>query len=133
MTVEDDEKAEKEQAILNKKEKDAKIKKEMAKLKRLFKDMDKDTMNTVSSLVRNAAFMVVTLDDLQETINLEGVMSKYQNGENQWGTKKSPEVEIYNTMIKNHMAIIKQLSDLLPKGANAPGVGDDLEEFVGSK
>ena len=133
MSVEDDEKEEKEQAILNKKERDAKIKKEMAKLRRLFKDMDKDTMNTVSSLIRNAAFMVVTLDDLQETINLEGVMSKYQNGENQWGTKKSPEVEIYNTMIKNHMAIIKQLSDLLPKAANAPGVGDDLEEFVGSK
>lgn len=133
MSVEDDEKAEKELAILLKKDKEAKIKKEMAKLKRLFKDMEKDTMNTVSSLIRNAAFMVVTLDDLQETINLEGVMSKYQNGENQWGTKKSPEVEIYNTMIKNHMAIIKQLSDLLPKQVGTPGVGDDLEEFVGSK
>lgn len=119
--------------ILQNKEKDGKIKKEIAKLKRLFKDMEKDTMNTVSSLIRNAAFMAVTLDDLQETINIEGAVSEYQNGENQWGTKKSPEVEIYNTMIKNHMAIIKQLSDLLPKVANAPGVGDDFEEFVGSK
>lgn len=119
--------------ILQNKEKDGKIKKEIAKLKRLFKDMEKDTMNTVSSLIRNAAFMAVTLDDLQETINIEGAVSEYQNGENQWGTKKSPEVEVYNTMIKNHMAIIKQLSDLLPKVANAPGVGDDFEEFVGSK
>jgi len=122
-----------DEAILKKKAKDAKIKKEMTKLKRLFKDMEKSTMDTVSSLIKNAAFMAVTLDDLQETINLEGVMSEYKNGENQWGTKKSPEVEIYNAMIKNHMAIIKQLSDLLPKGANSPGVGDDLEEFVGSK
>jgi len=116
-----------------KKAKDAKIKKEMLKLKRLFRDMEKSTMDTVFSLIKNAAFMAVTLDDLQETINLEGVMSEYKNGENQWGTKKSPEVEIYNAMIKNHMTIIKQLSDLLPKVANAPGVGDDLEEFVGSK
>lgn len=123
----------KELQILQNKEKADKIKKEMLKLKRLFKDMEKDTMNTVSSLIRNAAFMAVTLDDLQETINIEGAVSEYQNGENQWGTKKSPEVEIYNTMIKNHMAIIKQLSDLLPKVANAPGVGDDFEEFVGSK
>ena len=122
-----------ELALLTKQVKDAKIKKEINKLKRLFKNMEKSTMDTVSSLIRNAAFMLITLEDLQETINLDGVMSKYQNGEHQWGTKKSPEVEIYNTMIKNHMAIIKQLSDLLPKGANAPGVGDDLEEFVGSK
>ena len=116
-----------------KEEKDKAIKKEMTRLKRLFKDMEKSTIDTVFSLIKNAAFMVVTLEDLQETINREGAVSEYQNGENQWGTKKSPEVEIYNTMIKNHMAIIKQLSDLLPKGANAPGVGDDLEEFVGSK
>lgn len=119
--------------ILQQKEKDAKIKKEMAKLKRLFKGMEKDTMNTVSSLIRNAAFMAVTLDDLQEIINIEGAVSEYQNGENQWGTKKSPEVEIYNTMIKNHMSIIKQLSDLLPKPPQPLGAGDDFEAFVGSK
>ena len=77
--------------------------------------------------------MVVTLKDLKQTINRVGSISKYQNGENQWGTKKSPEVEIYNTMIKNHMAIIKQLSDLLPKQVGTPGVGDDLDKFVGSK
>lgn len=122
-----------DEALLTKKVKDAKIKKEMLKLKRLFRDMEKSTMDTVSSLIKNAAFMAVTLDDLQETINLEGVMSKYQNGENQWGTKKSPEVEIYNTMIKNHMTIMKQLSDLLPKDTSTPGAGDDFEKFVGSK
>jgi len=121
-----------ETRILIKIEKDARIKKEMLKLRRLFKDMEKSTMDTVSSLINNAAFMSITLEDLQETINLEGAIAKYQNGENQWGTKKSPEVDIYNTMIKNHMAIIRQLSDLLPKAANV-GVGDDFEEFVGSK
>lgn len=90
------------------------IKKEVARLKRLYKDMEADTMNKVSSLIENAAFMTVTLKDLQETINKDGAVSKYQNGENQWGTKKSPEVEIYNSMIKNHMGIMKQLTDLMP-------------------
>jgi len=122
-----------ETKILLKKEKDARIKKEITKLKRLFKDMEKSTMDTVSSLIKNAAFMAITLDDLQETINSEGAVSTYQNGENQSGTKKSPEIDIYNTMIKNHMSIIKQLSDLLPKAANIPGVGEDFEKFVGSK
>lgn len=91
------------------------IKKEMLRLKKIFKNLEKDKWDTALSLIKNAAFMTITLEDLQETINREGAVSKYQNGENQWGTKKSPEVEIYNTMIKNHMAIIKQLADLLPK------------------
>ena len=122
----------KELQALQQKEKDAKIKKEITKLKRLFKDMEKGTMDTVSSLIKNAAFMAVTLDDLQETINSEGAVSEYQNGENQWGTKKSPEVEIYNTMIKNHMTIIKQLSDLLPKQEHKPK-SDGFNEFVAGR
>ncbi len=60
-------------------------------------------------------FMSITLADLQKKINEEGVVSEYQNGENQFGTKKSPEVEIYNIMIKNYMTAIKQLTDLLSK------------------
>ena len=113
-------------------EKDKMIKKEVLKLRRIYKDLDKEKFDTVFSLIEEAAFMLVTLKDLKQTINRVGSISKYQNGENQWGTKKSPEIEIYNTMIKNHMAIIKQLSDLLPK-AILGGVGDDLEEFAGSK
>lgn len=113
-------------------EKDKMIKKEVLKLRRIYKDLDKEKFDTVFSLIEEAAFMLVTLKDLKQTINRVGSISKYQNGENQWGTKKSPEIEIYNTMIKNHMAIIKQLSDLLPKGIPG-GVGDDFEEFTGSK
>ena len=114
-------------------EKDKMIKKEVLKLRRIYKDLDKEKFDTVFSLIEEAAFMLVTLKDLKQTINRAGSISRYQNGENQWGTKKSPEIEIYNTMIKNHMAIIKQLSDLLTKVNNPGGVGDDLEEFVGSK
>lgn len=77
--------------------------------------MPKNTMDKVSSLIKNAAFMTITLEDLQETINIDGAVTEYKNGENQFGTKKSPEIEIYNTMIKNHMGIMKQLTDLMPE------------------
>lgn len=90
-------------------------KKEEKRIKRLMKAVDKDTLSTMQSLIENAAFMSVTLSDLQKSMLENGVISEYQNGENQWGTKKSPEVEIYNTMIKNYMAIVKQLVDLLPE------------------
>lgn len=109
--------------------KDKQIKKEFNRLKRIFKDIPTDKKNTVLSLIRNAAFMTITLDELQETINRNGVISEYQNGENQWGTKKSPEVEIYNTMIKNHMQVMKQLTDLLPKEIHTEN-DDGFESFV---
>lgn len=107
--------------------KDKRIKKETARLKKLFKNIPKDTMDSVLALINNAAFMTVTLEDLAETINESGAVSEYQNGENQWGTKKSPEVEIYNTMVKNLASVIKQLTDLVPEGA--PPLPKELDPF----
>ena len=79
----------------------------------------------------NAAFMSVTLQLLQTEINKNGAVSEYKNGENQFGTKKSPEVEIYNTMIKNYSAVMKQLTDLLPRGDLPPDKKEDgFEKFV---
>ncbi|MGG3307332.1 hypothetical protein ABER23_07885 [Paenibacillus lautus] len=101
---------------------------EIKRLSGLLGGVDGKSKKIVSSLIGNAAFMSVTLEDLQETMNENGVVSEYQNGENQWGTKKSPEVEIYNTMIKNHSAIMKQLTDLLPK---VPPKADDDDGFGG--
>lgn len=102
--------------------KEQRISKEVNRLKKLFTVIPKNTLQSVMSLISNAAFMAVTLEDLQKTINKEGAVSKYQNGENQWGTKKSPEVEIYNSMIKNHSSLIKQLTDLIPKPDDIPPV-----------
>lgn len=115
---------------MTKQERDERIKKEFTKLKRLLTDIPKDKANSVESLLRNAAFMSITLDDLQDKINEIGVVSEYQNGQNQWGTKKSPEVEVYNAMIKNYMGVIKQLTDLIPN--DKPIEKDELMGFVKS-
>jgi ribosomal protein S8 len=94
--------------------KDQKIKREIARLRRVFKDLDKNKMQTVESLIRNAAFMAVSLEELQEIINRDGYIVEYQNGENQHGTKQSDEVKTHIAMTKNHASIIKQLVDLVP-------------------
>ena len=73
--------------------KEQKIKKEIARLKRVFKDLDKNKLQTVESLIKNAAFMAVSLEELQEIINAEGYVVEYQNGENQKGTKQSDAVK----------------------------------------
>ena len=87
--------------------KEEKIKREVSRLKRIFKDLDKNKLQTVESLIKNAAFMAVSLEELQEIINEEGYTVEYQNGANQSGTKQSDAV-------KTHIAIIKQLCDLVP-------------------
>lgn len=113
--------------------KEERIKKEIKRLKKIFNKLDDDIKKVTQSLIENAAFMSVTLEDLQEVINAEGVISEYQNGANQWGTKKSPEVEVYNTMIKHYMNIIKQLTDLLPKEVEVVEEGDGFEDFINSR
>ncbi len=116
---------ERERKLRFKKEKDKRIKKEVLKLKKLFKEIGPETMETVLSLIKNAAFMIITLEDLQEKINEDGAVSEYKNGENQFGTKKSPEAELYNTMIKNHMGIMRQLTDLMPAPEKTPPKKED--------
>ena len=116
---------------IDEKAKEELIDKELKKLKRIFTKIDAKVKKAVENLMYNAAFMSVTLQLLQTEINKNGAVSEYKNGENQFGTKKSPEVEIYNTMIKNYSAVMKQLTDLLPRGDLPPDKKEDgFEKFV---
>ena len=71
--------------------------------------------------------MSATLDELMNTINENGIKEEYKNGANQFGYKDSVEVKTYNAMIKNYMAVIKQLNDLLP---NQNNLKDEFDRFV---
>ncbi|MCL2699621.1 MAG: hypothetical protein FWE68_04860 [Defluviitaleaceae bacterium] len=94
--------------------KDQKIKREIARLKRIFCDLDKNKLQTVESLICNAAFMSVSLEELQEIINTEGYTEEYQHGGGQYGRKQSEAVKTHIAMTKNHASIMKQLADLTP-------------------
>lgn len=91
------------------------IKKEVTKLTRIFKSLSAGTKSSITNLINEAAFMSVSLSELRTIINKKGYVEEYQNGENQKGIKKAAEVDIYNSLIKHYMAIMKQLLDLLPK------------------
>lgn len=107
------------------------IKKEIAKLVKTYKPLGADRLVANRELIENAAFMAITLLDLRKTINQQGVVSVYQNGENQWGTKKSPEVETYNAMVKIFAGITKQLDDALPKVSQEED--DGFDAFVNKR
>lgn len=100
---------------------------EFCKMKEIFENIPDKKQRIVEKLIENAAFMAEQLDVLQNEINEKGCVSTYQNGENQWGTKKSPEVEIYNTMAKNYASVIKQLLELVE---DTEQEGDELTRFL---
>lgn len=97
-----------------KKKKENRIKDEKKRLKEIFEELEENKRNLVTPLIEKAAFMSIELDDLQETIGQDGWTSEYKNGENQYGTKKSPEAETYIALSKNYAAVIKQLTELVP-------------------
>lgn len=117
------------------KSKDKIIKAEKRKLAGIYTRLDEKTKKSVGSLVDEAAFMAASLYELRKIIDEKGYTEEYQNGANQRGVKKCSEVEIYNTMIKNYSAIVKQLTDLLPKeqAKSVQSTGDGFEDFVNGR
>ena len=118
--------------LTKKLEKEKEIKQEINRINGFLKEIEPKVKKGVKSLIDNVAYMAVTLRELRDDVNQEGVITEYQNGENQFGTKKSPKVEIYNTMVKNYTSSFKTLLDLLPKNKEQI-IDDGFEEFVESK
>ena len=105
------------------------IKTEITRLNKFYKEINEEKRATAKVLIDNLAFMTIQMNLMKERINEEGVMIKYQNGENQWGYKKSPDVDTYNSFIKQSTTIVKQLTDLLPKDVPVE-IDDGFEELV---
>ena len=95
-------------------DKEARIKKEVKRLKSVFKDLDKNKLKTVDSLIHRAAFITVSLEDLEDELNAYGWTETYTNGRNQEGVKKAAAAEAHISLTKNLNAIMKQLLDLVP-------------------
>lgn len=113
-------------------EKEKLIKKEKSRLKRIFKDISEDKKKLCEPLMQNAAFMVVTLEELQKSIADEGAVIKAVNGNGFMTTQENPAQKSYNTMINRYTVIIKQLQDLLPddKVDTVNKAGEALAAFV---
>ena len=96
------------------KTKEERIKKELNRLKRIYRVLTPNKLAIVTPLLENAAFMKVTLEDLQKIINDNGCSDEYQNGANQFGKKASADLQAYNSLIKNYNTVSDRLEKLLP-------------------
>ena len=73
--------------------------------------------------------------ELREEIVRSGTTVTYKNGENQYGTKQSPDAQLYLQMSQKQTAAMKILVDCLPK-TPAKAVSeknDGFEDFINER
>jgi hypothetical protein len=123
--------------VASKKEttKDERIKKEVRRLNRIYKDIDKDNKAIIDGLIQRAAYMRVTLEDWEKDIMENGYYEMFtQSEKTDPYERERPVARLYNTMNKNYQSLIKQLSDLVPKEAPSKGVEDDgFADFIAQR
>lgn len=102
------------------------IKREKRSLSKLCKDLPDGKKAIAVPLVEQAAFMRVTLSDLQDEINESGCVEEYQNGRNQSGWKTTAALQAYNSTVKNYAAVCERLDRILPDST----VGKKLAELM---
>ena len=112
-------------------EKQDKISKEIERLTKQFKEVEKDRRVLADKLIKEVAFMTVTIEDLHEIVNRDGTIITGRSGNGFTTTSEHPAQKSYNTMIKNYLAAMKQLSELTDnKTEGVEKAGEALKEFI---
>lgn len=115
-------------------EKTEMINKEVQRLKKLFSDIDENKKKLVTTTIEDVAFMAITMQDLRDAIIRNGTKCEYKNGENQYGTKQSPDAQLYLQLSQKHTQAMKILLDCLPKNEKpTKDKNDGFEDFVNGR
>ena len=96
-------------------DKEKRIFREYLRIGSFFESLNDTQFAMLLPLIRNAAFMRITLDELSNLINQNGPVEEYKNGAEQFGIKQSAALQSYNALVKNYAAIIKTLFEKLPR------------------
>lgn len=108
--------------------KETRIKKEKKRLAEIFKDLEPNKLSTCQALIDRAAFITISLQDIEVQLNETGWVEYYQNGENQSGWKKAAAADVHISLTKNLNAIVKQLLDLVPPAQKASRLAELMDK-----
>lgn len=125
----------KEDSISKCLEKKNRVKKEVSRLKRLFREIDENKKKLVFTTINDIAFMTITMEDLREDIIQDGTTVSYKNGENQYGTKQNPDAQLYLQLSQKQTQAMKILIDCLPKTkpVDLKEKDDGFDDFVSGR
>ena len=108
---------------------------EERRLNKIFKDIDEKRKATTRGLIQRAAFMRVSLEDLESDLNENGFTEEFSQGDQEPYQRERPATKVYNTMNASYQKIIRQLTDLLPKvdqsatPKQTAEAGDEFDQF----
>ena len=103
-------------------------KKEQNRIKKIYKNLPKEQLEIAKKLIERAAYMLVSLEDMEAKINEDGLVVKMPQGAYTI-ERAHPLLQPYNAMVKNYNATIKQLSELSPS-TEADEAGQALMMFA---
>lgn len=94
--------------------KEERIAEERNRLTTLLMDLDENQKQAAAGLISSAAFLRVTLEDLEGEINEAGCTEEYTNGRDQSGVKVSAACQAYASLNTKYQSIIQKLLKITP-------------------
>lgn len=119
-----------ENAIKLEKERNRRIKKEINRINKLFKNVSKDKKELIKELIKRAAFLLIISEDIEDKIKgLSDFTEKTINASQEF-VKPNPLYKEHRDTIKSYQSLMKQLTDLSKEfGDEKTPEQDPLEEF----
>ncbi len=119
-----------EEKIEKKDTKEKRIKKEMLKMKKLYKSLSKEKMTKISELIYRASFLLVMAQDMeQEIIKCESFITTTTNASQSF-IKSNPLLKDYRDTIKTYQSILKQLEDFTKDEIVELPKPDELDDWL---
>lgn len=104
------------------------IKKEISRIKKLYKNLPKERKAITEKLIERAAYMLVSLEDMERRITHDGLVVEMPQGKYTI-ERAHPLLMQYNAMVKNYNSTIKQLGESLPP-VEVEKAGEALMRFA---
>ncbi|NKN22160.1 hypothetical protein GSQ50_13925 [Clostridioides difficile] len=109
-------------------EKEKKIKQEVSRLKKNYKDLEKEKVKILDGLVNEAAFLKISLEETREILVKEGLTEIFRQGKQEFERERL-QVKIYLNFMKLYSSVMKQLIDIIPSDIKQEEE-DELIEFI---
>ena len=120
---------EKFQQILTESDRKKIIDKNRKAIRRALQAVDPETLKLYINLIDDAASYACAIYECNLLYMRDGISEYYQNGENQWGVKKSVAAELRVKYTSTYQKLIAQLAALLPP-EDEKAAAQELMEFI---
>ena len=120
---------EKYQQILTESDRKKIIDKNRKAIRKALQAVDPETLKLYVNLIDDAASYACAIYECNLLYMRDGISEYYQNGENQWGVKKSVAAELRVKYTATYQKLIAQLAALLPS-EDEKAAAQELMEFI---